>query len=287
MAPTLQSRAFNIPFNIFLITVGSFIIGVGLKGIAVPHGLITGGLSGLCLLIYYWTGLLSPGILYMLANIPIFILAWRFVSRRFFFYSLYGTVVLTLAIDLVKLQLPVHDPMLAAMAGGCLIGAGSGIILHSLGSAGGNDVVAVILNQRFNIRIGTFFFIFNIALFILSFGSLPVDLVLYSVAMSFITSQVLEYFLNISNQRKMALIISEKSSLISKEIMNKMRRGVTCLEGRGGFTGQKKDVLLTVVHTLQIKRLEELVYGVDPEAFVIMGNTSNVLGKGFSKRKTY
>ena len=287
MAAKLQSKIYGIPYNIFLITLGSFIFGVGLKGIALPHGLITGGISGLCLLIYYWTGLLSPGVLYILLNIPIFIMAWRFVSRRFFFYSLYGTTVLTLAIDLVNIQLPVHDPMMAAMAGGCLIGAGCGIILHSLGSAGGNDVVAVILNQRFNIRIGTFFFIFNIALFVLSFGRLPVDLVLYSVAMSFITSQVLEYFLNISNQRKMALIISTQSGRIANEIMNKMRRGVTFLEGRGAFTGQKKDVLLTVVHTLQIKRLEELVYGVDQEAFVIMGNTFNVLGKGFSSRKTY
>ena len=105
--------------------------------------------------------------------------------------------------------------------------------------------------------------------------------------MSFITSQVLEYFLNISNQRKMALIISTQSSIIANEIMKRMQRGVTCLEGRGGFTGQKKDVLLTVVHTLQIKRLEELIYGIDPEAFVIMGNTFNVLGKGFSRHKTY
>ena len=149
MTAKLQSKIYGIPYNIFLITLGAFIFGVGLKGIAMPHGLITGGISGLCLLIYYWTGLLSPGVMYVLLNIPIFILAWRFVSRRFFFYSLYGTTVLTLAIDLVNIQLPVHDPMMAAMAGGCLIGAGSGIILHSLGSAGGNDVVAVILNSAF------------------------------------------------------------------------------------------------------------------------------------------
>jgi uncharacterized membrane-anchored protein YitT (DUF2179 family) len=287
MTAKLQNRIHGIPYNMALITVGAFIFGLGLKGIALPHSLITGGISGLSLLIYYWTGLFTPGVLYILVNIPIFILAWRFISRRFFFYSLYGTVVLTLAIDLIEIQLPVHDPILAIMAGGCLIGAGAGIILHSLGSAGGNDVIAVILNQRYNIRIGTFFFIFNIALFTFSFGRLPVDLVLYSLAMSFVTSQVLEYFLNISNQRKMALIVTLNSDRIAAEILKKMRRGVTFLEGRGAYTGKKKDVLLTVVHTLQIKRLEELVYGIDPNAFVIMGNTFNVLGKGFSSRKTY
>lgn len=279
--------AYSLPYNLFLITLGSAIFGLGVKGIAVPHGLITGGISGLALLVYYWTDLLTPGVLYILVNIPIFLLAWKFISRRFFFYSLYGTIALTLAIDVISIQLPVHDPMLAVLAGGSLIGAGAGIVLHSLGSTGGNDVVAILLNQRYNIRIGTFFFFFNITLFAMSFGKLAVDMVLYSLAMSFVTSQVLEYFLNISNQRKMVLIISKVPEKISAGIMDGMQRGVTFLEGRGAYTGQKKSVLLTVVHSLQIKRLEELVYGLDEDAFVVMGNTFNVLGKGFSSRKTY
>jgi uncharacterized membrane-anchored protein YitT (DUF2179 family) len=287
MTKTGLQRVKAIATNLFLITAGSCVFGLGLKGIVLPHGMITGGISGLALLIYYWTGQLSPGVIYLLVNVPIFIMGWMFVSRRFFFYSLYGAGCLTLAIDIISIKLPVNDPMLAVLAGGCLIGAGAGIILHSMGSAGGNDVIAVILNQRFNVRIGTFFFIFNLSLFAFSFGRLPVDLVLYSLAMSFVTSQVLEYFLNISNQRKMALVISMQSEKIASSIMDKMHRGVTFLEGRGAYTGKKMEVLLTVVHTMQIKRLEALVYDIDKEAFVIMGNTFNVLGKGFSTRKTY
>jgi uncharacterized membrane-anchored protein YitT (DUF2179 family) len=270
-----------------LITLGAAVFGVGVKAIALPHGLITGGMSGLCLLIYYWTGLLTPGILYFIINIPIFLIGWRHVSRRFFFYSLYGMAALTVAMDTMKFQIPVHDVMLAVLAGGCLMGAGAGIILHSLGSAGGNDIIAVILHQKYNVRIGTFFFAFNIGLFALSLGRLTVDLVLYSLAMSFITSQVLDYFLNISNQRKMALIISEKSSQIAQAILTRINRGATLLEGRGAYTGRKKEVLMTVVHNFQIKRLEELVFEIDNDAFVIMENTFNVLGKGFSHRKLY
>jgi len=287
MESTSIRRVGDILSNLACITLGASLFGLGLKGIALPHGLITGGVSGLALLLYYWSNALSPGLLYILINVPIFILAWRFVSPRFFYYSLYGAAVLTMAIDLISIQLPVHDPMLAVLAGGCLIGAGAGTILHSMGSSGGNDVVAVILNQRYNVRIGTFFFIFNITLFAFSFGHLPVDLVLYSIAMSFVTSQVLDYVLNISNQRKMALVISDAPDRIASKIMKKMHRGVTVLEGHGAYTGQKKQVLLTVVHTLQIKRLEELVYSTDQGAFVIMGNTFNVLGKGFGRRKTY
>lgn len=279
--------AFSIPYNILLITVGSLIFGTGVKAIALPHGFISGGISGLSLLIYYWSGKLSPGIYYFLLNVPIFILGWRYVSRRFFSYSLYGMAALTLAIDFIDVKIAIQDPMLAALAGGVLIGAGAGTILHSLGSSGGNDVIAVILNQRFNIRIGKFFFAFNIGLFSLGLGHLPVDLVLFSLAMSFVTGEVVEYILNFSNQRKMALIVSNQSSRIASEILSRLHRGATVLEGRGAYTGQKKEVLLTVINNFQLKRLEELVFSIDDQAFVIMGNTLNVLGKGFSRRKTY
>jgi uncharacterized membrane-anchored protein YitT (DUF2179 family) len=279
--------AYSIPYNLILITIGSLMFGIGVKGIALPHGFISGGISGLALLIYYWTGLFSPGVIYLFLNIPIFILGWRYVSRRFFFYSLYGMVVLTAAIDLVSMQLAVKDPMLAVLAGGCLIGGGGGIILHSLGSVGGNDVIAVILNQRFNIRIGRFYFVFNIGLFAFSLGRLPLDLVLFSLAMSFVTSQMVEYVLNFSNQRKMAVIVSDHSTQIASEILTRLGRGATLLEGRGAYTGNKKEVLLTVINNFQLKRLEELVFNIDDQAFVILENTMNVIGRGFSKRKTY
>ncbi len=282
-----RHHTFNIPYNLLLITLGCIIFGIGVKGIALPHSFISGGISGLSLLIYYWTGLFSPGAIYFALNVPIFILGWRYVSRRFFGYSLYGMAALTLAMDLIDLQFRVQDPMLAALAGGCLIGAGSGIILHSLGSAGGNDIIAVILHQRFNLRIGTFFFIFNIALLASSLGRLPVDLVLFSLAMSFVTSQVMDYVLNISNQRKMALIISDLSEKIAAEVLTRLGRGATLIAGRGAYTGRKKEVLLTVINSYQLKRLEELVFSIDDQAFVIMENTLNVLGKGFSNRKIY
>jgi uncharacterized membrane-anchored protein YitT (DUF2179 family) len=287
MGPKGHHYIKSIPYNLLLISVGSLIFGIGVKGIALPHGFISGGVSGLSLLVYYWTGLFSPGLLYFILNVPIFILGWRYVSRRFFGYSLYGMAALTLAMDFMDVNIAIQDPMLAVLAGGCLIGAGSGIILHSLGSAGGNDVIAVILNQRFNIRIGSFLFLFNIGLFALSLGHLPVDLVLFSLAMSYVASQMVDYVLNFSNQRKMVLIISDHIHRIAPEILSRLKRGATLLEGHGAYTGSEKKVLLTVIHNFQLKRLEELVYTIDTEAFVIIENTMNVIGRGFSKRKIY
>ena len=277
----------SVLWNLSLISAGSIVFGIGLKSIAVPHGFITGGISGVTLLFYYISGLLSPGLWYLIVNIPIFLIGWIHVSRRFFLYSLYGMATLSVAIDLIGFSLPIHEPILAVLAGGVLMGAGTGIILHSLGSAGGMDIVAIILNQKFNVRMGTFYFTFNIVLFAFSFGYLEADLVLYSLFMSFISSQTLDYVLTIFNQRKMLFIISDFNELISQAIRTRLNRGVTFLNGSGAYTGKQKKIILTVIHNYQLKRVEEAVLSIDPEAFIITENTFNVLGRGFSKRKVY
>jgi len=279
--------SYSIPWNLFLITLGSVIIGIGLKAIVIPHGMITGGFAGTGLLIYYYTKSLTPGIWYFILNIPVFIAGWIFISRRFLFYSLYGTIILTLVIDLIPFKMPVKDMMLAAIAGGTVIGAGAGIIFRSLGSAGGNDIISIILNQKYGIRIGTYNFSFNFALFFFSFGLLEIDMILYSIAMSYITSQVLEYFMTLFNQRKMIFIISKNPQAIVNGIIAKLKRGATLIKGSGGYTGEKKEIILTVVNNYQIKRVEEIAFNIDPEAFLITENTFNVLGKGFSTRKVY
>ncbi len=283
----LQDITFTVPWNLFLITIGSIIFSFGFKAIVIPQGMVTGGFSGAGVLIFYYTDLFTPGIWYMILNIPVFIIGWAFISRRFFLYSLYGAVLLTVIIDLIDYRIVLNDPVLTALAGGAVMGAGAGITFRSLGSAGGNDIISVILNQKFGVRIGTYNFLFNLVLFLFSFGYLSVDLVLYSIAMNFVTAQVVEYCIQLFNQRKLVFIISDHSKPISDEIMNRLQRGITYLKGQGAYSGKDKNILLLVINTFQIKRVEEIVFQVDPDAFFIVENTFNVLGKGFSKRKVY
>jgi len=282
-----QNITYSIPWNLFLITLGSVITGIGLKAVVIPNGMITGGFSGAGILLFYYTNILTPGTWYLLLNIPVFIFGWVFISRRFLLYSLYGTIILTLVMDLIQFELPVKDLMLAALAGGAIIGAGAGIVFRSLGSAGGNDIISIILNQKFSIRIGTYNFSFNFFLFLFSFGLLDTDLILYSMAMSFITSQVIEYFMTLFNQRKMVFIISDHPKQIADEIMKKLKRGTTFIKGEGAYTGKEKQIIFTVVNTFQIKRIEEIAFTIDSNSFLITENTFSVLGKGFSKRKVY
>lgn len=278
---------YSVWWNVLLITLGGSIVGFGIKALAVPHGLISGGVSGVGLLLYYSTGLLSPGTWLVVLSIPVFIYGWFGVSRRFFFYSLYGMFVVAGSIELVHHVVPIRDTMLAAIAAGAVVGAGSGLAFRSLGSTGGLDIVAVALNQRYNIRVGQVSFGFNAVLFSCALIFLDMDRMLHSLVMIFITSQVTEYFLGLFNQRKFVIVISDKSTDIAKAIMTGVHRGVTLLNGEGAWSGTQKKILLTVVNNIQVKRLEETIYTIDPEAFTIIGNALNVLGHRFSRRKVY
>jgi uncharacterized membrane-anchored protein YitT (DUF2179 family) len=287
MLKRLRLQTLTIPWNLFLISAGSLVFAIGVKAVALPHEFISGGMSGLSLLVYYGTRWLSPGIWYFIINVPIFLIGWVFISRRFFLYSIYGMLTLSWAIDHIDFTIPVHDPMLAAIAGGTIIGAGAGITLHSLGSSGGNDVIAVLLNQKFNIRMGTFFFGFNLMLFGFSLGVLNVDRVLYSLVMSFVTAQMLDYVLTFFNQRKIVFIISEAAEQIAAAINERLKRGGTFLYGRGTYTRKHRKVVMTVLNNFELKRLEEMIFDLDPDAFVIIERTYNVMGRGFSHRKVY
>jgi uncharacterized membrane-anchored protein YitT (DUF2179 family) len=277
----------SVLWNAALITLGAALCAYSITALAVPHEFVSGGVSGVALLVYYLTGILSPGIWMAALSVPVFALGWFAVSRRFFFYSLYGMAAMVLCMELFTTTAPVGDPMLAALASGAISGAGTGIALRTLGSLGGLDIIAVALNQRFSLRMGSVTFVFNGLLFLAAMLFLDVDRALYSVAMVFVSAQAMEYFLGMFNQRKFAIIISDKSDEVAAAVMHHLKRGATILHGHGAFTGKSKKVLLTAVNNIQVKRLEEAVYTVDPEAFTIIGSALNVLGHRFSRRKVY
>lgn len=291
ITPAMEERfrkiTFGVPWNIALITIGSWLVAFAVKAIAIPHGLLTGGMSGLALLFYYAFGGLTTGQWYFLLNVPVFVLGWVFVGRRFFFYSLYGMAISAIFIDMIDYTMPIEDVWLAVLVCGGILGAGVGISLRSLGSTGGSDILAVIGKQRFNLSMGAFEFWFNFLQFLAGFLFLNMNVVLYSIAMAFVIAVSIEYVMNMFGERKMVMIISDKPQEIMQGIFDRLDRGATILDGRGGWTGEKKEIVMTMVTNVQVKQLEEVVYSVDPEAFTITGSGFHVVGSGFSSRKLY
>ena len=279
--------AYSVRWNLLLITSGAILWSFAVKSIAEPHQFIPGGLFGLGSLIYYSTQWLSPGVLFFLFNLPFFVLGWIKLSPRFVLYSLYAMVVTSGSYELVGVTLDIHDQLYAAVACGVLSGLGGGLILRSLGSGGGLDIIAVWLFQNFNIGVGKVYFGFNAFLYLLCLTMMPIDLVIASLIMVFISSTVVEQTLALFSKRKVVFIISDNSDAIAQTILDSMKQSATFLKGMGAFSKREKNVLMTVVNNIQLKKLEEITFTHDPHALFIVENTFTVLGSSFSKRKIY
>ena len=277
----------SISWNLLLITVGASVFAFGAKAVLVHHQFIIGGLYGTCLLITYKIDLLSPGLLYLLVNIPLMIIAYINFSRRFFLYSLWGVLVLTFASELISLDLHIENQLYAAVAGGVICGIGSGIVLRSLGSGGGLDIIALILNRKYNIGIGKFFISYNILLFTGALTLYQIDLVIASIILTAISSGALEYILSLFNNRKVVYVLSNLHKEMAATIWNELKQGATLIPARGAYSGTDRYMLMTITNNLQLKRLEDKVFAIDPNALVIVENSFSVIGPGIGQRTLY
>jgi len=284
---SFEKFKFGILWNLLIITTGSIIFSLGVKGIVVHHGFIPAGLFGLGVLCYYTIPSVSAGIWYFLFNIPLFLMGWFLLSRRFVLYSFYAMTIAALSYEIITVDFAVKNQLYAAILAGVICGFGSGMVLRSLGSNGGLDVVAIILNQRYNIGIGKVYFIFNLVLFSMSAFVLEIDLIIASLILVFILSYVLEYTLALFSQRKIVMIISDNNKKIAEDMLEKLKLGATFINGNSAYPEKERNIIMAITNNIMLKPLEEIVFSNDENAVFIIENTFNVIGTGFSKRKIY
>ena len=287
MGIQFKDLRFSITWNLFLLTSGAIVYILGMNAIVIHHNFIPGGLYGLCLFIFYKTDLLSPGLLYLLFNIPLLILSWIYISRRFMLYTIYTVVVIYLASEFITVDFGITNQLYAAIAGGFICGAGTGIILRSIGSAGGLDILAVILLRHFNLGVGKTYMAFNIFLFSMVLAQYSADIFIASIILTFVTANAVNYVLTLANQRKIAYVISDHSQQIAQEVTERLHLGATLIQAKGAYSGRNKEIMMTITNNLQLKRLEEAVFTIDEDALFIVENSFDVIGSSFRKRKIY
>jgi uncharacterized membrane-anchored protein YitT (DUF2179 family) len=219
-----------------------------------------------------------------LLNIPLFVVGWLFVGRRFFFYSLAGMTIFSGALFLHVPAIPINDPLLKALTAGIISGIGSGVILKSLGSGGGLDILSVILLKRFSVPIGTTVMGFNCTLMLACLFRFSLEIVLYTLIYLFVTTQLINLVVTGLNQRKAVMVVSPKWQEIAQEIMETMQRGVTIVNGEGGYTGHALRILYSVITFQELSRFKEMVRQHDPQAFLVVTETLEVMGKGIGNQ---
>ncbi|MGD9075897.1 MAG: YitT family protein [Desulfobacteraceae bacterium] len=275
----LDVRALRkILWNLVLICVGSILCAVSINGILIPHQFFSAGFAGVALVIYYLVPSLSVSWLYFLLNIPLFALGWKYVGRRFFFYSLAGMVIFSLAVEWIQVFVPVQDKILSVLLAGIIMGTGGGIILRSLGSAGGLDILSVIMLQRFSVRLGSTSLAFNSVVLVAAAALFALERALYTLIYVYVTSYMLNLVVTGLSQRKAVFIISTKWKEVSHKIIHEMNRGLTIIAGRGGYTGKEEEIIYTVVAFHELAQLKGMIKRLDPNAFMVVSETLEVMG---------
>ena len=287
MGHRLESIADSLVWNTFLLMLGAFVFIVGYNGIAAHYSFVPGALYGLAVVANDAVPAVPISKWYFLFNVPLFIAAWKGVSRRFFFLNLLTMSAIALMTSYVHLDLGIRDGMHAAIAAGAVMGAGSGIILRSYGGGGGLDVLAVILNRKYGLRFGVFYFVVNGAVMLLALSRFSPDTIVASLLMLFISSVVTEYVLSLFNQRKAVRVITRKADEIVRQLTESNKFHATVIPARGGYTGEPIDMVYSVTDNLRLRALEQLVFSVDPDAMLVVENTFSVLGRNIARPKDY
>ncbi|OQB23774.1 MAG: hypothetical protein BWY11_01608 [Firmicutes bacterium ADurb.Bin182] len=268
-------------FTLLTIALISFVQSLAINGLYVPHGFLSGGISGLSLLIHYTTGL--PGwIFIVLLNIPVMIVGWKFMRGKFIIFSILATVLFSLSFALTEgFSLNVENPIISGLAGAAILGITGAPVVKRGASLGGMDVLALILSRKYSFPMGTFNIMFN--LFIMSmlviFSSL--ELALMSMLAMFISNTAFNYAMQGLNRSNTVFIISDKWEQIAPTVLKELHRGVTYIPAKGAFTGKDRILVYCIVKTTELSALRRIVKTCDENALFSIIETKEVVGRGF------
>lgn len=268
--------------KLFMTTVGTVLYAVSIGLFLDPNHLSAGGVTGIAQILSEYLPI-GTGTLSLLMNIPIMFLGmWKF-GWRFFALTAYALVLSAPLIDVFVAHPLTNDPVLAALAGGALLGVGMGILFRAGSSSGGVDIITKVIRLRFpHVKTGVIFFILDaiiIGASALVFGNL--DIGLYATIGILITTFVMNYVLYGSDEARMVYIISNEPQKIANLLLAELNLGGTFLNGYGAYTGKEKKVLMCVMRPKQLPAAREVAASVDPGAFLIVAGVSAVFGEGF------
>lgn len=261
------------------------LVALGLDLFLVPFKIAAGGLSGVATILHYVLGV-PVGTTMLVLNVPLFLLGLARLGIKPVVRSLYGTVALSLAVDLLVplVGVPTHSVLLASVFGGVVEGLGLGLVFRYRGTTGGTDLAAAILRSYTGLNVGQLLFLVD-ALIALAGGLVfaSADLTMYALITIFITSWVVDQVQEGLSYAKAFFIISSRLQEIASRVMEGLGRGATAWTVTGLYTGQVREMLLVVVNRAEVTRLKDIVYDQDPGAFVILADVHEVLGEGFKK----
>jgi uncharacterized membrane-anchored protein YitT (DUF2179 family) len=274
-----------------LVIAGAVLQAVGLRLFLVPAQLASGGISGISQLINHYTSW-PIGLMVFIGNIPLFLLGWRMLGgRRFALRTLVSVAVYSFFVEAL-LWLPffpqagiTDDLVLNTLFGAVVGGVGYGLVYRGQGTSGGSDILARILN-RWKALSMTQGYLITDTIVILAAGFIfGWAKALYALIVLYVSGLVVDTTMEGAGTVRTALIVTQKCREVSDRILEEMERGVTILQGTGGYTGESRPVLYCVVTRSEVQQLKTIVHEADPTAFMVVGAAHEALGEGFQPLK--
>ena len=269
-------------FSYAQIILGAMVGGAAYPLFMTPNKIAPGGITGIATILnhlFQW----PVGTVTLILNVPLFLISYKAMGRIFAFRSLVATLFFTLFIDVLPLQPMTTDPLLGALYGGVMLGAGLGLIMRGGATTGGSDMVARMVNKRFQfISTGSFLFAIDFAVVVSAGFLIGATEALYSLICIFLSARIMDTIIIGFSSNKACFIISSRWQEISDRIMRDMDRGVTQLTARGAYTGAERPTLLCVIGRSEIMALKRILREEDEKAFVIIVEAHEAIGDGFT-----
>lgn len=274
--------------NYLLIIIGTALMAFAIASVLEPASLVTGGFSGIAIIVKQYTGHLIPGgvplsVTNLVLNIPVFLIAIRLKGLRYLIHTLFATVMLSFWLSVLPVvPLAGDDLLLASLYGGILMGAGIGLVFVTGATTGGTDLIAALV-QHFlrHYSISNILWVIDTAVVLVGVYLYGIQITLYAIIAIYLTSKISDGIIDGLKFSKAAFIITEKPEALAALVMEELGRGVTGISATGMYSGDSKNMLLCVVSKKEIVRLKELAKSCDPNAFVIVTDVREVLGEGF------
>ncbi|MGE5741805.1 MAG: YitT family protein [Candidatus Aminicenantes bacterium RBG_16_66_30] len=271
--------------NALLILLGCIITGLAYALFLIPHHFVPGGVSGIAIILNYFAAL-PVGALIIVLNVPVFLLGLKTMGKKYVLNSLAGMVVSSVFIDLfnrvVKIPSATDNPVLASIYGGVMLGVGLGIVFRGRASTGGSDIIGMILSKYTGMSLGYGIMITDFVIISASGLALhSLEAPLYGYLVLFLSTKVIDMVLEGWNYSKLVIITSSRTEEIADYILRGLDRSGTALRSRSLYLNREGELILTVIHRKQLADLRNFIKKTDPEAFVIINDTYDVLGKGF------
>ncbi len=269
-------------FSYAQILLGALVAGAAYPLFMTPNRIAPGGMTGIATILnhlFHW----PVGTVSLLLNLPLFLISYRAMGRVFAFRSLLATVFFTLFIDILPLQPMTNDPLLGALYGGVMLGAGLGLIMRGGATTGGSDMIARMVHKRFQfISVGSFLFAIDFAVVISAGFLIGTTEALYALINIFLSAKVMDVVIIGFSANKACFVMSSRWKEISDRILQDMNRGVTLLTARGAYTGTERPTLLCVISRSEIMAFKRILREEDENAFVIIVEAHEAIGDGFS-----